>query len=69
MATATLAREDVSNQNDTGAATAALIGRIAIAPVFLLAALGKITHPAIMTGMIQKGGLPLPSGRRSPPQR
>jgi putative oxidoreductase len=40
---------------------APLVGRLLIAPLFLLSGIGKITAPAATIGMMQAVGLPLPT--------
>lgn len=57
--TATLnARSNVSAT--TGADASALVGRIAIAAIFILSGISKLTAPAATIGYIQSVGLPFP---------
>ena len=58
--TATLRSDVTAPASVPGAATLSLVGRIAIAAIFLLSGLSKLAAPATTIAYIQSVGLPVP---------
>ena len=58
--TATLRSDVTAPASLSGTAALPLVGRIAIAAIFLLSGLSKLAAPAATIGYIQAAGLPLP---------